>query len=122
MAPNNQSKQSRVNKVTIEEVHSNIAQEVIEITSDKLRIILKDHLDQVECKKRWATPASLLVAILLVFCTANFRDAFGVSADTWQAVFIIGGGMCFLWLVNDLRMLAGSMTLEELLDKIKNKS
>jgi hypothetical protein len=42
-------------------------------------------------KKAWAAPASILLSIIVVFVTADFKEAFGVQAATWRAVFMIVG-------------------------------
>lgn len=116
------NKQTRFNKVRIDEIHSNISQEVIEITSDKLRILLKEHVENIENQRLWIAPASLLVTIVLVLCTTTFRDALTVKANVWEAAFIIGALLCLGWLIKSLLALKKAISIEDLLNKIKNKS
>jgi len=108
--------------VMIDEIHSNTSQELIEITSDKLKLILKEHIDNIERTKAWQMPLSLLVAIVLVFCSASFKAALGLSADTWCAVFFLSGILCALWLVIVLFKIKKSPTLDDVMSIIKNKA
>ena len=71
-------------------VHSNLDQEIIQITEDRLRLVMKDHLEEIEDKRAWHTPLGVLIAIIAAFVTADFRDAY-FKAETWQAVFLITG-------------------------------
>lgn len=107
--------------VMIDEIHSNTSQELIEITSDKLKLILKENLDSIESTNAWQMPLSLLIAIVLVFCSASFKNALGLSADTWCAVFFISGCLCALWLIITLFKIKKSQTLDDLMSIIKNK-
>ena len=107
--------------VSVDQIHDNTSQEVISITTDKLRLALIFHLDCVEKKDSWHMPLSFLVVVLVVFCSSNFKMALGLSADTWQALFIMFGLGCLFWFIRNLIRLRKSPTLEELIQIIKNK-
>lgn len=100
--------------------HDNTSQEVISITNDKLKLILIEHLSRVESAKAWQMPLSLFITIVLVFCTADFKLAFGISADTWRAVFIICGFISLIWLIYCLRKIQRSKTVDDVMDIVKN--
>lgn len=102
-------------------VHSNLDQEIIQITEDRLRLILKDHLDLVEERKSWLAPLGILIAILTAFVTADFRDAY-FNAATWRAVFLIAGAMSFLWLVKSAYRAITSPSIDDIVCKIKAHS
>lgn len=53
-------------------VHSNLDQEIIQITEDRLRLVLKDHLELVEEKKAWHAPLGVLIAIVAAVCNSRF--------------------------------------------------
>ena len=78
-------------------VHSNLDQDVIQITEDRLRLILKDHLGLAEERKTWIAPLGILLAIVIAFVTTDFHD-FYFKAPVWQAIFFISGLISFIWL------------------------
>jgi len=80
----------------------NLDQDVIIITSDRLTICLKDHLESISKKDKWLTPLSLFLAIIVVFLTSEFKTAFGIPATTWQAIFVISLIVSFIWLIRSL--------------------
>lgn len=86
-------------KIEIEAVHSNLTTEVIKITSDKLKLILTQHLSNLEKRKEWWTPFSLLIAILIIFPTTDFKDSFSIKATTWEAFFMMFLLLMLIWLI-----------------------
>lgn len=108
--------------VDIVEIHNNTSQHVISITEDRLRLILLDYFTKMESNKGWQVPFGLLVTIVLVFCSAEFKQAFGFSASTWTAVFLIGGVACVVWLLICLFKLHKAPTLDRVIASIKNKT
>lgn len=116
------SRRSKFNTVSVDEVHTNVSQEVIEITSDKLTIILTKHISSIEKSREWQTPLSIFLTIVLVLLTAEFKKSFGVSADTWLAIFIIACALCFLWLIRTLVSKQSAMSIEDFLKMVKKQS
>jgi hypothetical protein len=102
-------------------VHSNLDQEIIQITEDRLRLVLKDHLELLEEKKAWHAPLGVLIAIVAAFVTADFRDAY-FKAATWQAVFLITGILSSIWLFNAIYRAATSPSIDDVVSKIKTRS
>lgn len=102
-------------------VHSNLDQEVIQITEDRLRLVLKDHLEDAEERKAWIAPLGILMAIVTSFVTATFRD-FHFKAATWEAAFLIGGLLSLGWLVVAAKKAAKAPTIDDIVDKIKRKA
>ena len=70
-------------------VHKNLAQEIIVINIDKLKLILKDHQDALRQKRDWINPLALFITLLVTNLTSTFNDTWSISADTWKAIFII---------------------------------
>jgi len=108
--------------LNITETHDNTSQELISITGDKLKLILLQNLSLIESNKAWQMPLSLLLTIILVFCSADFKDAFNLSKNVWSAIFIISGLVCAIWLIACLYKLKKNITVDELIDVIKNKN
>lgn len=102
-------------------VHSDLDQEIIQITEDRLRLVLKDHVELIEEKKAWHTPLGVLIAIAAAFVTADFRDAY-FNAATWRAVFLISGILSLIWLVKAIYRAATSLSIDDIVSKIKARS
>lgn len=107
--------------ISITEIHDNTDQQVISITSDKLKLALMEHLDCVEKTNSWHMPLSLFIGVVIVFCSSTFNRAFGLAAETWSAVFLLFGGGCLIWLVSSLVRMRKARSLDELIEIIKNK-
>lgn len=82
--------------------YPNLDQDVIIITSDRLTICLKDHLENISKKDKWLTPLSLFLTFIVVFLTSEFKAAFNIPATTWQAVFVISSIVSFVWFLRSL--------------------
>lgn len=99
-------------------VHSNLDQAVIQITEDRLHLVLKDHLALAEERKAWIGPLGILIAIVTAFVTADFRD-FYLKAPVWQAIFLISGVLSFAWLARSIYQATKAPSLESIIEKIK---
>jgi hypothetical protein len=102
-------------------VHSNLDQEIIQITEDKLRLVLNEHLYQIEEKKSWVTPFSILIAVVTTFCTSDFHEAY-FKAETWKAFFLLIGIISFVFLFKSGWKAINSPNIDDLVHKVKNKS
>lgn len=108
--------------IEVVEVNHNTDQKLISITEDKLRLILLEYRDKDENNKAWQIPLGLLVTIILVFCSAEFKPAFRLSAAIWEAIFMISGILCAVWLFRSLYRLRSAPTLDQVINSIKNKT
>ncbi|WP_445679365.1 hypothetical protein [Radicibacter daui] len=102
----------------IKAVHGNLSQEVIQITEDKLLLILTNHIRDVEARSAWILPLGFLISIVVTFVTADFKK-FIFEPSVWQAVFFVFGVICFVWLVRSLWRRSSAPSLENLMEKIK---
>lgn len=108
--------------VQVVEVHVNVDQEVIQITEDKLRLILKDYLDSLIQAGGWVAPFSVLVSIATTFCTAKFDTFIGLGPEFWRATFVLVGIASTVWLLIALSRSSKALTHDEFINKVKNKS
>ncbi len=99
-------------------VHFNLEQEFILTTDDKIRLCLTDHLSRMEKRTAWVAPLGILLAILVVFPTTTFKS-FLVSAETWEAVFMISAALSFIWLIKTLWQARVSTSMDKVIDDIK---
>ena len=110
------------NGVQVVDVHVNVDQEVIQITEDKLRLILKDHLASISQSGGWIAPFSILVSIIATFCTAKFDSFIGLGSEFWKSFFALVGIASLVWLGVTIKRGRGVMTLDQFINKVKNKS
>lgn len=90
----------------IAQVRSNVKSDLIEITEDKLEVILLKHLRSCDTRWSWIAPLSVFLSLLLAIITTTFVDSLQLKADTWHAIFILLCAASGGWLlVSLIRML-----------------
>lgn len=117
-----QPRKSRTTTVGVDEIHENTSTQIITITADKLKIILMEYLHKVERSKAWQAPLGLLLTIILVFCSAEFKDALNIAAASWRAIFFIFGAISLAWLIYSLWQIKSNISIEDVMNTIKNKT
>lgn len=73
-------------------IHSNLKQDIVCTTKDKLHLSLQNFRDAVDAKQKVATYGGITISLLLSLVTSTPKDTFGLSSDVWHAIFIV----CFL--------------------------
>jgi hypothetical protein len=107
---------------TISELYlTNLPQDVITTTEDKVRLTLSDYLKKMEKKRGWLTPMGLTISFTLTLMMSAFRD-WGLSADTWKALFIIGDIAFFIWLVCTVIESFRSVKIDDVIAALKKHS
>lgn len=105
--------------------YNNVSQGLIHITEDKLKVILLEHRDKNSQFYSWTTPLGIFVSCLFATITSNFGNTWGISANTWEAMFIICTVITGIWSfcagINAFNNKEGR-TIEDLIDKIKNNT
>lgn len=114
-------RRSGFNNVQIVDVHVNVDQEIIQITEDKLRLILKDHLDSLTVAGSWVAPFSIFVSIGITFCTAKFDTFIGLGPEFWRSMFVLVDIASLVWLIVVLCKHKKALTTDEFINKVKNK-
>ena len=104
--------------IPVEEVNMNLSQKVIVTTEDKIRLCLEKYLKDLENKKEWIIPASILITILAVLITADFKNLL-FNREFWQALFVLAGIICFIWLIYSLYIRMKSKDIQDIVDEIK---
>ena len=104
----------------VNEFNLNVAQNIITITEDRLRLHLIGNLKKRERKNAWIAPLGIFLAIMLSFLKTDFKDI-GLKAATWQAFFIIAAILAFGWLIYSFVQLRKIETIDELIEKIKKE-
>jgi len=109
-------------KIAVTTVHSNTELTLIQVTEDKLRLVLVQHLKASENSRRWHVPPGVLLAVIPMFLTSDFKDFLGIERATWRAFFMLSGVATFGWLLLTIRSAFDAPSEEQLVERIKNKS
>jgi hypothetical protein len=108
----------------INQVYANTKSDLIQITDDKLRNILKDFIARVKKINDWLVPFSICLTLLGTFLTADFsKDFLNLSKSIWEGLFILIFIISFVWLIisgfNAIKN-TKSTDIECLINEIKN--
>ena len=103
--------------------YSNVKSSLIEITEDKLNIIVNKYSNQLRKTRDWVGYSSILVTILLSLLTCDFNNNFlGISSDIWYALFVIGFIVsAFLLLISIYNAVRFRNISEKMIKEIKNE-
>lgn len=80
-------------------VHSNIRQEIVVTTVDKVELCLRDYQDALKARGDWITPLGILIALLAPLVTADFKTFLGIGAEIWLGFHVVGSAVSVVWLV-----------------------
>lgn len=104
--------------IEVDQLYLNVTQQVIITTEDKIKLSLSKHFKKAERRREWITPFTLLIAIITVFVTSDFKEYF-FTADTWRAIFLLLAIGAFMWLSISLRYAFRKSKIEDIIDEIK---
>lgn len=102
-------------------IHSNLKQEIIVTTKDKVRLMLKNFREAVECKQQAATYGGISLSLLVTLVTSDTKDALLLSASVWKAIFIIAFVISLVLTAGSYRkakMLESDYDIEKICQKI----
>jgi hypothetical protein len=100
----------------------NLGGHIITTTEDKVRLACMTHLERISVKNAWVAPASILLSIIVVFVTADFKEALGVPSATWRAVFMIVGFWSLISTIRAARAAVSAPSLDEFIKGLKATS
>ncbi len=103
-------------------IHKNVNQEIIVTTSDKIKLVLIDTKAKLNSQRDWWTPFGLLISFITTMCTAEFKDIYGLTKDSWKAIFVILILFSGIWLLVTIRKLYlnwGKYNLDSIIEHIK---
>jgi hypothetical protein len=106
-------------KVEITAVHGDLNQQVIQITVDRLCLVLHRHVEKTTRSRDWIAPAGVLLSIILTFASTTFRDNI-LKAAVWSALFLLLGIAALVWLVVTLSRLVKAESVDDLVNRIKS--
>ena len=108
--------------VPIKSIHSNVAQVFIEITEDKLKIILNEYKDTQIDSKSWVAPLGIFIALVTTLTTSTSND-FLLPKEYWGSVYVGGALIAFFFLIRSCikawQARKNQMSVEDILEQIK---
>jgi hypothetical protein len=109
-------------KVEADNIHQNTNQTLIVITEDKTRLLLHEFSSALQSRSAWLAPAGILVSLFVTDITATFTQKFGLSKDTWIALFYFATFASAVWLLIALRHRPKARSIDDLVNSMKSKS
>ena len=106
--------------VPVRSEYGDLSQSIIRITEDRLKLILSEHVKNMEQRTSWITPFSLVVTIGVVFVTSKFQD-FIFSAASWTAFFMLVFVLVLLWTAVAVWRAFRAKTIADLVKTIKGE-
>jgi len=115
ISPSNEDLQKKIaNSVTF---HDNLGERILTIYESKLKLCLKDNMENMGSRTAWQAPAGVGLTLLLTCLTSDFQDWI-LSRYTWQAIFVIAGGLSFVWLVYTLIKMPGMKKVDDIVEEL----
>ena len=84
--------------IRVQSFETNVDQKFLTVTEDKILICLENNLRRIG-RKRWVSPLSLLVSLLLALATSEFNKLAWISSDLLKALFIVTSFITTGWLL-----------------------
>lgn len=101
-------------------VSTNLEQDVIVTTRDKISNALHDVLPKYRRRVAWLGPAGITLSLWIALASTDFNQKLlGVPADTWKGAFMFAAAAGTIWvLVSVLRAIFSGATHNEVLKAI----
>lgn len=103
-------------------IHSNVSQNVIITTEDKIELCLRDYQEELRRQRDWIAPTGILLTILAALVTTEFKDFLSIPGQSWQILFLAGLVSTSVWLViTAVRAFQcrGRGTIKSIIEKLK---
>lgn len=103
--------------------YSNVKSNLIEITEDKLNIIVDKYSNQLRKTRDWVGYSGIFVTILLSLLTCDFNKKFlGISSENWYTLFVMGFIVsALLLLISIFNAVRFRKISEKMIKEIKNE-
>ena len=75
----------------------NLAQEVITITTDKLKISLLENQEIIGKRNDWVAPLGILMSIVTTLLVSDFSHDALLGKENWKAIYIIMTPVSGVW-------------------------
>ena len=103
------------------QVNTDLEQEGILVTEDRIRLCIGEHLKKLERRKGWIAPLVAFAILAVTLATATFRD-FGLNATVWEILFLTGFFVSLVWLAVSAVEARHPANIEDVIGRLKNSS
>ena len=105
----------------VDQFYDNTQSNIIRITDDKLKVILLENKESLIKNNDYLAPLTLLISLVLTFCTTDFKDFLKLPASVWMAFYLFLALGAAIWLLLEARKRKKSISIDELINKIRNQ-
>jgi len=109
------------NNPMVGDFYDNTQSNVIRITDDKLKVILMENKQSLSGSTDFLAPTTLLLSLILTYCTTDFREFLKVSAAVWQGFYFFLTLGTIAWLVIVLRKIKQSISVDQLIELVRKQ-
>lgn len=106
----------------VKEYYDNTQSNIIRINDDKLKVILYENKETITQNSNYLIPLTLLISFILTFCTTDFKEFAKIPSTTWQGFYLFCCVASIIWLCIEIKKIRKLITIDELIDKIKNQT
>lgn len=110
---------TNTNSEFVENEINNVSSDIIRITEDKLRLKLADYERSVANSSDWVGAVGIVATVILSLITTDFKDRFGMKAETWSAVFIIVLIVAFIYCIFTIFTALKRKSIDEFISDLK---
>ncbi len=103
-------------------VVTNISQEYLITTIDKVKLCLFEHQGDLRVQSGWILPTGIFIPVVATLVAAQFNDFLGLSAAVWNAIYLLAAFISGVWLLIALRKAWRSRkrgSVEVLVDRLR---
>ena len=104
-------------------IHTNINQDVIVISEDRLKLKLIEFEKSKKKLYDWVSPLAIFITLIITLLTADFKAALLLSGEEWNAIFIVLAIAALIWLIVSACNVVSNkkITIESVIDEIKKE-
>lgn len=85
--------------VSPDDIYTNLQIGVIVVSEDKLVRILEKDRDRIKQNVAWTAPASFFITLIVAILTTEFKNKWGMSAETWQVLFYVATAISAIFMI-----------------------
>ncbi len=119
--PNTEPTLLTQNNPMVDQFYDNTQSNIILITDDKLKVILLENKETIVKNHDYFAPSTLIISLILTFCTTDFKDFLSINAGTWKGLYLALTLGALIWLFITIKQRKRSITIDELIDRIRNQ-
>lgn len=111
-----------INQKMVRRVDTNVGQDIIIVTADKVRLCLQETLQRLQDRRAWIAPAGILATLAVGFPATTFQDGLGIPKDSWKALFAAAAVATIVWLITCLSKMPKALKIEGIVNRLRADS